>query len=76
LNFEQSRPLGVRRITSKPKSVLNPKFDLTTQDIRQATPSVGERRRRRRAPFIGPQSLFRAEVGQIDKSMQTADIHE
>jgi hypothetical protein len=56
--------------------VLNPKFDLTTQDLRQATRSVGERRRRRRAPFIGLQSLFRAEVGQIDKSMQTADIHE
>ena len=26
MNFEQSRPLGVRRITSKPKSVLNPNF--------------------------------------------------
>jgi hypothetical protein len=76
LNFEQPRPLGVRRITSKPKSVLNPKFDLTTQDIRQATPSVGERRRRRRASFIGLQSLFRAEVGQIDESRQTANIHE
>ncbi len=32
--------------------------------------------RRRPAPSIGLQSLFRAEVGQTDESVQTADIHE
>ena len=48
---------------------------MTTQDIRRKHRAQGEHRRRRRALIIELQSLFRPEVGQIDESMQTADIH-
>jgi hypothetical protein len=76
LKLVQSRTLGVLRITSKPKSVLkqNFRFDHTRHPTgraeRKASTAAGA------APLtIELQSLFRAEVGQIDKSMQTADIH-